>query len=157
MGVAVIREPTSEDTQVRALLCDLSRLLLKWSWEGVVGYEEMVELVGREIKRDTAQPKDPGEAFGKLKIEPVRADLRGLMEVVKGRNQAGSSVVGTGIRSSGRPFPRRVVHYRLFLLFSSRSDGHRRAPLLSHREVNASQLVYRVLSPQIPPLPISRR
>ena len=47
MGVAVNCEPTSEDTQVRALLCDLSRLLLKWSWEGVVGYEEMVERVGR--------------------------------------------------------------------------------------------------------------
>jgi uncharacterized membrane protein YjjP (DUF1212 family)/uncharacterized membrane protein YjjB (DUF3815 family) len=33
--------------EVRTLLCDLSQLLLKWSWEGVVGYEEKVEKVGR--------------------------------------------------------------------------------------------------------------
>ena len=34
--------------EVRTLLCDLSQLLLKWSWEGVVGYEEKVEKVGFE-------------------------------------------------------------------------------------------------------------
>jgi uncharacterized membrane protein YjjP (DUF1212 family) len=33
--------------EVRALLCELSQLLLKWSWEGVVGYEEITERVGR--------------------------------------------------------------------------------------------------------------
>lgn len=32
---------------VRALLRELSQQLLAWSWEGVVGYEEMVERVGR--------------------------------------------------------------------------------------------------------------
>ncbi|MGB5168171.1 MAG: hypothetical protein WBP49_07185, partial [Acidimicrobiia bacterium] len=30
-----------------ALLRELSQQLLAWSWEGVVGYEEMVERVGR--------------------------------------------------------------------------------------------------------------
>ena len=33
--------------EVRALLRELSQQLLAWSWEGVVGYEEMVERVGR--------------------------------------------------------------------------------------------------------------
>ena len=39
------RETRTDDDQVRTLLCDLSSLLLRWSWEGVVGYEEMVEKV----------------------------------------------------------------------------------------------------------------
>jgi uncharacterized membrane protein YjjP (DUF1212 family)/uncharacterized membrane protein YjjB (DUF3815 family) len=38
--------------QVRALLCELSQQLLAWSWEGVVGYEEMVERVGRTYGYD---------------------------------------------------------------------------------------------------------
>jgi uncharacterized membrane protein YjjP (DUF1212 family) len=37
----------ADSTEVLALLCELSQLLLKWSWEGVVGYEEMAERVGR--------------------------------------------------------------------------------------------------------------
>lgn len=36
-----------DPVELRALLSDLSGLLLKWSWEGVTGYEEMVEKVGR--------------------------------------------------------------------------------------------------------------
>ena len=38
--------------EVRALLSELSQLLLAWSWEGVVGYEEMVERVGRTYGYD---------------------------------------------------------------------------------------------------------
>lgn len=41
------RDTKADKTEVRDLLRDLSRLLLNWSWEGVVGYEEMVERVGR--------------------------------------------------------------------------------------------------------------
>jgi uncharacterized membrane protein YjjP (DUF1212 family)/uncharacterized membrane protein YjjB (DUF3815 family) len=37
----------SDAGEVRALLNELSQQLLAWSWEGVVGYEEMVERVGR--------------------------------------------------------------------------------------------------------------
>lgn len=36
-----------EAAALRGLLCELSSLLLAWSWEGVVGYEEMVERVAR--------------------------------------------------------------------------------------------------------------
>jgi len=41
------RDTKADKTEVRDLLRGLSRLLLNWSWEGVVGYEEMVERVGR--------------------------------------------------------------------------------------------------------------
>ena len=37
----------ADASEVLDLLCELSQLFLKWSWEGVVGYEEMVERVGR--------------------------------------------------------------------------------------------------------------
>ncbi len=37
----------ADAAEVRALLRELSQQLLAWSWEGVVGYEEMVERVGR--------------------------------------------------------------------------------------------------------------
>ena len=33
----------ADGAEVLSLLRALSRLLLKWSWEGVVGYEEAVE------------------------------------------------------------------------------------------------------------------
>jgi uncharacterized membrane protein YjjP (DUF1212 family)/uncharacterized membrane protein YjjB (DUF3815 family) len=39
--------PKANADEVRALLRELSQQLLAWSWEGVVGYEEMVERVGR--------------------------------------------------------------------------------------------------------------
>ena len=44
----------ADATDVRSLLEDLSALLLKWSWEGVVGYEEMVEKVSRSYGWDDA-------------------------------------------------------------------------------------------------------
>jgi len=37
----------ADAAEVRALLCELSQQLLAWSWEGVVGYEEIVERVGK--------------------------------------------------------------------------------------------------------------
>lgn len=36
-----------DQNELLGLLSDLSRLLLHWSWEGVVGYETIVEQVGR--------------------------------------------------------------------------------------------------------------
>jgi len=42
----------ADASEVRALLCELSQQLLAWSWEGVVGYEEVVERVGRAYGYD---------------------------------------------------------------------------------------------------------
>ena len=42
----------TDSREVLGLLQDLSALLLKWSWEGVVNYEEMVERVGRSYGYD---------------------------------------------------------------------------------------------------------
>jgi uncharacterized membrane protein YjjP (DUF1212 family)/uncharacterized membrane protein YjjB (DUF3815 family) len=39
--------PKANANEVRSLLRELSQQLLAWSWEGVAGYEEMVERVGR--------------------------------------------------------------------------------------------------------------
>ena len=43
MSEATKTEQKAEADEVRALLRELSQQLLAWSWEGVVGYEEMVE------------------------------------------------------------------------------------------------------------------
>jgi uncharacterized membrane protein YjjP (DUF1212 family)/uncharacterized membrane protein YjjB (DUF3815 family) len=42
----------ADAAEVRTLLCELSQQLLAWSWEGVVGYEEIVERVGRTYGYD---------------------------------------------------------------------------------------------------------
>jgi uncharacterized membrane protein YjjP (DUF1212 family)/uncharacterized membrane protein YjjB (DUF3815 family) len=42
----------ADAAEVQALLCELSQQLLAWSWEGVVGYEEIVERVGRTYGYD---------------------------------------------------------------------------------------------------------
>jgi uncharacterized membrane protein YjjP (DUF1212 family) len=49
---AAEKASSADSTEVLALLCELSQLLLKWSWEGVVGYEEMAERVGRTYGYD---------------------------------------------------------------------------------------------------------
>jgi hypothetical protein len=45
--MSTANHPTTKSaaSEVRDLLNELSRLLLNWSWEGVVGYEEMVERI----------------------------------------------------------------------------------------------------------------
>jgi uncharacterized membrane protein YjjP (DUF1212 family)/uncharacterized membrane protein YjjB (DUF3815 family) len=54
---------------VRALLRELSQQLLAWSWEGVVGYEEMVERVGRTYGyEDTKVAMEAQLAM--IKLEP---------------------------------------------------------------------------------------
>lgn len=54
---------------VRALLRELSQQLLAWSWEGVVGYEEMVERVGRTYGyEDTTVAMEAQLAM--IKLEP---------------------------------------------------------------------------------------
>ena len=54
---------------VRALLRELSQQLLAWSWEGVVGYEEMVERVGRTYGyEDTTVVMEAQLAM--IKLEP---------------------------------------------------------------------------------------
>ncbi|AOS97586.1 hypothetical protein AUP74_02170 [Microbulbifer aggregans] len=40
-------ERIADEAQLQALLRELSQQLLTWSWEGVAGYEQMVERVGR--------------------------------------------------------------------------------------------------------------
>ena len=47
MSTAAAASSRSDASEVRALLCDLSERMLAWSWEGVIGYEEMVEKVDR--------------------------------------------------------------------------------------------------------------
>jgi len=55
--------------EVRALLRELSQQLLAWSWEGVVGYEEMVERVGRTYGyQDTTVAMEAQLAM--IKLEP---------------------------------------------------------------------------------------
>jgi len=55
--------------EVRALLRELSQQLLAWSWEGVVGYEEMVERVGRTYGyEDTTVAMEAQLAM--IKLEP---------------------------------------------------------------------------------------
>ena len=55
--------------EVRALLRELSQQLLAWSWEGVVGYEEMVERVGRTYGyADTTVAMEAQLAM--IKLEP---------------------------------------------------------------------------------------
>lgn len=47
MTIPTPPESRADAHEVRALLRELSQQLLAWSWEGVVGYEDMVERVGR--------------------------------------------------------------------------------------------------------------
>lgn len=42
----------SEVSEVMDLLCELSQQLLDWSWEGIAGYEEIVERVGQTYGYD---------------------------------------------------------------------------------------------------------
>jgi uncharacterized membrane protein YjjP (DUF1212 family) len=50
--MTTINDIKAEPNEVSDLLCELSQLLLAWSWEGVVGYEEMVQRVGRSYGYD---------------------------------------------------------------------------------------------------------
>jgi uncharacterized membrane protein YjjP (DUF1212 family)/uncharacterized membrane protein YjjB (DUF3815 family) len=52
MSEAVETSGKADAAQVRAFLRELSQQLLAWSWEGVVGYEEIVERVGRTYGYD---------------------------------------------------------------------------------------------------------
>jgi uncharacterized membrane protein YjjP (DUF1212 family)/uncharacterized membrane protein YjjB (DUF3815 family) len=55
--------------QVRALLRELSQQLLAWSWEGVVGYEAIVERVGRTYGYDDTTVIMEAQA-ATIKLEP---------------------------------------------------------------------------------------
>jgi len=48
------RPDRADPADLRALLCDLSARLLAWSWEGVVGYEAMVQQVATSYGYDDA-------------------------------------------------------------------------------------------------------
>jgi uncharacterized membrane protein YjjP (DUF1212 family)/uncharacterized membrane protein YjjB (DUF3815 family) len=59
----------ADPAEVRALLRELSQLLLKWSWEGVAGYEEMVERVGRTYGYDDTTVLMEAQS-AMIKLEP---------------------------------------------------------------------------------------
>ena len=63
-------------TEVRGLLCGLSELLLKWSWEGVVGYEEMVEKVAQTYGWD--------DTTVMIEAQCATIELDGKVSFVKG-------------------------------------------------------------------------
>lgn len=65
-----------EASEVLDLLCELSQLLLKWSWEGVVGYEEMVERVGRTYGYD--------DILVMMEAQSATIELDGQVRFVKG-------------------------------------------------------------------------
>jgi uncharacterized membrane protein YjjP (DUF1212 family)/uncharacterized membrane protein YjjB (DUF3815 family) len=71
-------KPTTnpDASEVRGLLSELSRLLLKWSWEGVVGYEEIVERVGRTYGYD--------DTVVMMEAQSATIELDGRMTFVKG-------------------------------------------------------------------------
>jgi len=54
---------------VRALLRELSQQMLKWSWEGVAGYEEIVEHVGRSYGYEETTVVMEAQA-ATIKLEP---------------------------------------------------------------------------------------
>jgi uncharacterized membrane protein YjjP (DUF1212 family) len=62
----------SDATEVRDLLSELCQLLLKWSWEGIVGYEEMVERVGRTYGYDDTTVMMEAQ-FATVKLDDGRA------------------------------------------------------------------------------------
>jgi len=63
---------------VRALLRELSQQLLAWSWEGVVGYEEMVERVGRTYGyEDTTVAMEAQLAMIKLEADEEMTFVKG--------------------------------------------------------------------------------
>jgi uncharacterized membrane protein YjjP (DUF1212 family) len=60
----------ADEGEVLDLLCELSQQLLAWSWEGVVGYEEIVERVGRTYGYDeTSVNMEAQSAMIKLEAE----------------------------------------------------------------------------------------
>lgn len=59
----------ADANEVRALLRELSQQLLAWSWEGVVGYEEMVERVGRTYGYDDTTVAMEAQ-LAMIKLEP---------------------------------------------------------------------------------------
>jgi len=64
--------------EVRALLRELSQQLLAWSWEGVVGYEEMVERVGRTYGyEDTTVVMEAQLAMIKLEADEHMTFVKG--------------------------------------------------------------------------------
>ena len=64
--------------EVRALLRELSQQLLAWSWEGVVGYEEMVERVGRTYGyEDTTVAMEAQLAMIKLEADEEMTFVKG--------------------------------------------------------------------------------
>jgi len=59
----------ADSAEVEALLSELAQLMLSWSWEGVVGYEEMVERVGRTYGYDDTTVIMEAQA-AIIKLEP---------------------------------------------------------------------------------------
>jgi uncharacterized membrane protein YjjP (DUF1212 family)/uncharacterized membrane protein YjjB (DUF3815 family) len=70
--------PKANADEVRALLRELSQQLLAWSWEGVVGYEEMVERVGRTYGyKDTTVAMEAQLAMIKLERDEEMTFVKG--------------------------------------------------------------------------------
>jgi uncharacterized membrane protein YjjP (DUF1212 family)/uncharacterized membrane protein YjjB (DUF3815 family) len=70
--------PKANADEVRALLRELSQQLLAWSWEGVVGYEEMVERVGRTYGYgDTTVIMEAQSAMIKLEADEHMTFVKG--------------------------------------------------------------------------------
>ena len=70
--------PKADANEVRALLRELSEQLLGWSWEGVVGYEEMVERVGRSYGyQDTTVVMEAQLAMIKLEADEHMTFVKG--------------------------------------------------------------------------------
>ena len=68
----------ADANEVRALLRELSEQLLAWSWEGVVGYEEMVERVGRTYGyEDTTVAMEAQLAMIKLEADEEMTFVKG--------------------------------------------------------------------------------
>jgi uncharacterized membrane protein YjjP (DUF1212 family) len=78
MSEASVRGQKADGDEVRALLRELSQQLLAWSWEGVVGYEEMVERVGRTYGyADTTVVMEAQLAMIKLEVDEHMTFVKG--------------------------------------------------------------------------------
>src|SRR5210317_933670 len=64
-----------EAQEVLDFLCDLSRQLLGWSWEGVAGYDEILEQVGRTYGYD--------DTMVNMEAQMANIKLGGLSTFVK--------------------------------------------------------------------------
>lgn len=76
MNTAANTELRADSGEVLDLLCELCQLLLNWSWEGVVGYEEMVEGVGHIYGYD--------DILVIMEAQSATIELDGQVRILKG-------------------------------------------------------------------------